>query len=41
LLQEIDDKAPLLRQQKENYLAAMQTLDQITPQLDAAMLVRL
>ena len=38
-LQEIEDKAPQLKKQREDYEAALQTLEQLTPQLDAAMLV--
>ena len=38
-LQEIEDKAPQLKKQREDYETALQTLDQLTPQLDAAMLV--
>ena len=38
-MQEIEDKAPQLKKQREDYEAALQTLEQLTPQLDAAMLV--
>ena len=39
ILQEIEDRAPKMKKQREDYEAALDTLNQITPQLDAAMLV--
>ncbi|XP_025109062.1 nucleoprotein TPR-like isoform X2 [Pomacea canaliculata] len=38
IVQEIEDKAPLLKKQREDYETALQTLDQLTPKLDSAML---
>ncbi|BFY99561.1 hypothetical protein BsWGS_02600 [Bradybaena similaris] len=38
ILQEIEEKAPLLKKQREDYETALISLDQMTSQLDSAML---
>ena len=40
ILQEIEEKAPLLKKQREDYETALQNLEQMTAQLDSVMLVR-
>ena len=39
VVQEIEDKAPLLKKQREDYEISLRSIDQMTRQLDAAMLV--
>lgn len=38
-MQEIEEKAPILRQQREDYEQALHTITQLTHKLDTAMLV--
>ncbi|KAL5021860.1 hypothetical protein ScPMuIL_001015 [Solemya velum] len=38
ILQEIEEKAPLLKKQREDYEAALQSIEQLTKQVDTAML---
>lgn len=38
-LQEIREKAPLIKKQREDYEASLKTVSQLSTQLDAAMLV--
>ena len=40
LLQEIEEKAPVLQKQREDYEQALETVSQLSSKLEAAMLVR-
>ena len=39
LLQEIEEKAPILKQQREDYENSLYNIDQLTKQLDSSLLV--
>ncbi len=38
-MQEIDEKAPVMKKQREDYEKSLHTINQLTRQLDSAMLV--
>lgn len=40
ILKEIEEKAPLLKKQREDYETALTSIEQMTSQLDSTMLVR-
>lgn len=39
--QEIEEKAPVMKRQREDYEKSIHTINQLTQQMDTAMLVRL
>ena len=39
-VQEIEERTPMLKKQREDYESSLITINQLTSQLDAAMLVR-